>query len=583
MCWTAACSRCRLGLRASFTSRAPGLARGYLGRAGADGGAVRGRPVRAGREPDVPHRRPGALARRRGAGVPRARRRAGEDPRLPHRAGRDRGGAARHAGVAQAAVVAREDEPGDKRLVAYVVAAAGASVDAAALRAHVAASLPDYMVPAAFVVLERLPLTPNGKLDRRALPAPDLHAASGAARAAHAAGGDPVRAVCRGAGARAGRHRRQLLRARRAFAAGDAADQPHPRHAGCRARDPQPVRGADRRGAGQASRRRRRRRARRCVPVARPAEIPLSFAQRRLWFLDRLEGAERDLHDPVAVRLTGALDVAALEAALGDLVARHESLRTVFPDTLGVPRQLILEASAARPRLAVTAVSEASLPDALAQAARQRLRSRERAAAAGASVRARGRASTCCCCCCITSPATAGRWRRWRAISRAPTRRARDGQAPDLPALPVQYADYTLWQHAGAGRARAIRDSAIARQLAFWTRDARRSFPTARAAERPAAAGGVELSRRQRAAGAVGASCMRGLLALAREGRASLFMVLQAGAGGAADAGWGRAPTSRSAARSRAAPTARSTIWSGSSSTRWCCAPTRRAIRASAS
>ena len=102
------------------------------------------------------------------------------------------------------------------------------------------------------------------------------------------------------------------------------------------------------------------------VAQARPAEIPLSYAQRRLWFLERLEGdgeggRASSYTIPLAVRLSGALDRAALEAALSDVVERHESLRTVFPERLGVPRQEILPAAAARLSFWLRRCAEAEL------------------------------------------------------------------------------------------------------------------------------------------------------------------------------------------------------------------------------
>ena len=240
------------------------------------------------------------------------------------------------AGVAQAAVVAREERPGQARLVGYVVAAPGAALDVASLRAALSRRLPDYMVPSALVVLDRLPLTPNGKLDRRALPAVDL-TPSGLRRAPRT---PQEEILCSLFAEVLGVERvgiddnffelggHSLLATRLISRVRASLDV----ELSIRALFEAPSVAGLARELGAASAARAPLRA-----MARPAEIPLSYAQRRLWFLDRLEGAAAGgtYTIPFAVRLTGALDRAALQAALNDVVARHESLRTLFPERLG--------------------------------------------------------------------------------------------------------------------------------------------------------------------------------------------------------------------------------------------------------
>ena len=425
------------------------------------------------------------------------------------------------------------------------------------------------MVPSAFVVLDRLPLTPNGKLDRRALPAPELRPAVWRAPRT------PQEEVLCGLFAEVlglervgidddffalGGH--SLLATRLISRIRSTLDVEIAIRSLFEA--PSVAALAERLGEAEAARPALR-------AVARPAEIPLSFAQRRLWFLERLEGASATYTIPLAVRLSGALDAGALEAALGDLVARHESLRTVFPDTLGVPRQLILEAGAARPRLEQARVSERSLADALS-AARRRGFDLGRELPLRAHLFALGESEHVLLL--LLHHIAGDGWSLaplWRDLAVGYAARCR-GRAPELPALPVQYADYTLWQHEVLGE-ESDPQSAIARQLAFWS-EALRELPDQ--IELPggaAAACGVELSGRERSA-AAGAWAARGSAGAGARERGEPVHGAAGWAGGAADAVWGRAATCRSAARLRAAPTARSTSWWASSSTRWCCAPT---------
>ena len=431
----------------------------------------------------------------------------------------------RHPEVGQAAVLAREDRPGDKRLVAYVVPAEGQGPDFAALRADLVQTLPEYMVPAAIVRLEALPLTPNGKLDRKALPAPEISTGTAyqAPRTAQEEilcslfaetlnvprvgmddnffelGGHSLVAT-----RLASRIRSTLgveLAIRSVFEAPTVATL------------------AERLNAAQGARAPLK-------PMLRPAEIPLSFAQRRLWFLDRLEGPSPTYNIPVAVRLSGPLEVSALEAALGDLVRRHESLRTIFAEVQGVPHQLIVEPAKVQPVLKVVPVSEADLALALSAAAEQ---SFDLSAEIPFRAQLFGLQQNQHVLLLVQHHIASDGWSLGplgRDLAGAYAARLK-GEEPRLEALPVQYADYTLWQQQLLGTESDPR-SVIGRQIAFWTKTLaglpeQLELPTDR--PRPA----VASYRGESVPVEINLELYRGLLDLARDHRASLFMVLQAG------------------------------------------------------
>ncbi|MEU9118224.1 amino acid adenylation domain-containing protein, partial [Streptomyces sp. NPDC048483] len=252
----------------------------------------------------------------------------------------------------------------------------------------------------------------------------------------------------------------------------------------------------------------------------------LSSAQRRLWFLHQLEGAGANYSIPLAWRLSGSLDPAALQDALADVVARHESLRTVFPQRDGVPYQHVLDAAQARPGLVVTEAAEEDLPELLAEAVRRGfdlagdipLRAELFALAPDEHVLL-----------VVVHHIAGDGWSLGPLagdLAAAYTARCQ-GAEPTWPPLPVQYADYTLWQDQLLGD-RAQDDSLFSQQAAYWTRTLaglpeQIELPTDRPRPATTSYRGAHLSVE------LDADLHEGLVGLARDCGASVFMVLQAG------------------------------------------------------
>ncbi|MBP5971594.1 amino acid adenylation domain-containing protein [Brasilonema sp. CT11] len=254
-----------------------------------------------------------------------------------------------HKYVQTSCVIAREDNLGDKRLVGYVVAHQYCQLTMDQLRQFLKAKLPEYMVPSAFVILESMPLTPNGKVDRRALKAPDLHSK---VKDKYVAPRTPIEELLTQIWAQVlkleqvgidddfftlGGHSllaTQLVsRIRNIFKVELPLRELFARTTV--AEFAQKIQQLQQQSSELS--------APAILPREKNAKLPLSFGQQRLWFLEQLQPNSSFYNVPIALRLVGTLSVAALVQSLKEIIARHEALRTNFITVDGQPTQIIRE------------------------------------------------------------------------------------------------------------------------------------------------------------------------------------------------------------------------------------------------
>ncbi|WP_454198456.1 non-ribosomal peptide synthase/polyketide synthase [Nocardia sp. Marseille-Q1738] len=368
--------------------------------------------------------------------------------------------------VAQTAVVAKSDPKTGDRLVAYLVPADG-DVDVAAVKFALSAGLPSYMVPSAFVVLDALPLNVNGKLDRKALPEPEFEVQ------AFRAPSTPIEEIVASVYAEVlGVERvgadddffalggNSLLATQVAARIGAALD----------ARVPVRVLFEASTVAGLAIKVERPAGERKRIPLVagpRPDRIPLSFAQQRMWFLNQFDTSASVYNIPAAIRLSGDLDVAALQQAIADIVARHEILRTIYPETPDGPVQQVLAPHEVPVDLAPAQIGDEHVSHEV-----------QRIVAAGFDVtgevpfRAKlfQLGGTEYVLVFVAHHISADGWSMGpltRDLMVAYAARG-GGEAPSWAPLPIQYADYALWQREVLG-ADDDPDSLAGAQLAYWT------------------------------------------------------------------------------------------------------------------